>query len=260
MKRISRLFAILLAFALCLCPLLSCSPEEKAPSGSKTLSDGKLTVGYTIYAPMNYYDDSNNFVGFDTELACAFADSLGVEIEFVEIDWDNKLIDLASKNIDVIWNGMTITDALQAAAAVSSPYLENRQVVVCRAADAEKFTTVADVSLATSIAVEKGSAGETVAQTAGVTLNTFTAQRDTLMEVKTGASDIAIIDLTMAKTLTGAGTDYSDLVYIDVGYENEQFGVAFRQGDEFLAAVFDLFIETCKADGTYNTLCDRYFK
>ena len=237
-KLLTLIMTLLLAVAACF-SFTACGDNKT------TLSDGKLTIGYTIYAPMNYFDN-NEFVGFDTELAKAFCEELGVEADFVEINWDNKLIDLEARSIDCIWNGMTITEAIKEKASVSKAYLENKQVIVCRAEDASKFTTKDSIKNATSIAYEKGSAGNAVCEDLNVDsskCNEATAQRDTLLEVKTGASEIAIIDITMAKVMVGEGTSYSDLVFVDVGFEVEEFGVAFRKSDEGLAKAFDLFVK-----------------
>ena len=254
-KLLTLVMTLLVALTACF-GLTACGGKEE--SG---ITDGKLTIGYTIYAPMNYFD-GNEFVGFDTELAEKFCAEIGVEAEFVEINWDNKLIDLKSKAIDCIWNGMTITDAIKEQTAVSSPYLENKQVVVCKAENASKYSDANSIKSAKKIAFEKGSAGDLVLTDLGITIDSVrveaTAQRDALLEVYTGASDIAIIDLTMAKVMTGAGT-YASLTYVDVGFELEEFGVAFRKGDAGLAKAFDLFIKMCKADGTYNALYAKYF-
>ena len=74
---------------------------------------GKMTIGYTVYEPMNYTDADGNFTGFDTELATAVCEKLGVEPDFVEINWDTKIVELDAKSIDCIWNGMTLTDEIQ---------------------------------------------------------------------------------------------------------------------------------------------------
>ncbi len=252
-----KLFAILvtaiLAVTVCL-GLTACGKDEKG-----SLEDGKLTIGYTIYAPMNFYDDNNTFVGFDTELAKAFCEEIGVEAEFVEINWNNKFIDLNGKKIDVIWNGMTITDEVKEKTAVSKPYLDNKQVVICKAENADKFTDIESIKNASSVAFEKGSAGEDAVKDIDITKIESSAQKDTLLEVASGRSEIAVIDLMMARVLVGAGTSYSNLVYKDVGFELEEFGVAFRKTDDGLAKAFDLFIKIAKANGLFDTLSAKYF-
>lgn len=93
---------------------------------------GKMTIGITLFAPMNYYDENEELIGFETEFAKAVCDKLGVEAEFVEINWDSKEIELNSKNIDCIWNGMTITDERLANMSISVPYMENKQVMISK--------------------------------------------------------------------------------------------------------------------------------
>lgn len=253
-KLITLILTLMLSIAACF-GLTACGDDDKT-----TLSDGKLTIGYTIYAPMNYFDEDNNneFVGFDTELAKAFCEELGVEAEFVEIEWNNKFTDLKAKNIDCIWNGMTITAEAKEKCAVSDAYLANKQVVVCKAENAAKFTDVQSIKTAASIAYEEGSAGGAVVEDLEITSGKVpvTAQKDALMEVASGASEIAIIDVTMAQVLTGAGTSYEDLVFIDVGCEIEEFGVAFRKADEGLAKAFDIFV---KYYAGYDALMAKYF-
>jgi len=91
---------------------------------------GTLIVGITDFAPMDYKDDNGEWIGFDADMARIVAEKLGVEIKFVEIDWDSKIMELDSKNIDVVWNGMTLTNEVKAAMECSNPYCNNAQVVV----------------------------------------------------------------------------------------------------------------------------------
>ena len=95
-------------------------------------SKGKLIVGITDFAPMDYLDDNGNWIGFDADMARIVAEKLGVEIEFVVIDWDKKIMELDANSIDVVWNGMTITDALMAAMECSNAYCNNAQVIVTK--------------------------------------------------------------------------------------------------------------------------------
>lgn len=91
---------------------------------------GELVIGITIFAPMNYYDDSEELIGFETEFAKAVCEKLGVEAKFVEINWDSKEMELNSKSIDCIWNGMTITEERLENMSISVPYMQNKQVMV----------------------------------------------------------------------------------------------------------------------------------
>ncbi len=253
-KFLTLLLTLTLALTACF-GLTACGNDNES-----AISDGKLTIGYTIYPPMNYFEE-NEFVGFDTELAEKFCAEIGVEAEFVEINWDNKFVDLESKAIDCIWNGMTITDAVKEKTAVSAPYLENKQVIICKAENASKFTTQDSILTASSVAFEKGSAGDNVATDLGLDDGKrveASAQRDALLEVLSGSSEIAIVDLTLAKVMTGTGT-YASLSYVDVGFDLEEFGVSFRKSDAGLAKAFDLFVKICKNDGTFSALESKYF-
>ena len=207
---------------------------------------GKMTIGYTVYEPMNYTDESGTFTGFDTELATAVCEKLGVEPDFVEISWDTKETELAAKSIDCIWNGLTLTDDREANMACTKPYVKNAQVVVMKA-DAD-YTSTADLAGKTVVA-ESGSAGETtIEEDEGLQQADFVAksvQTDCLMEVAAGTADAAVLDLTLA-----------NLVIKDE-LNVEEYGAAFRKGSDVAAAV-DTAFDELKADGTMQTLADKY--
>ena len=93
---------------------------------------GKLVVGITEFEPMDYRDANGEWIGFDADMAKLVAEKLGVEVEFVVIDWDMKVNELDSKNIDVVWNGMTLTEGVQAAMECTNAYCENAQVVITK--------------------------------------------------------------------------------------------------------------------------------
>ena len=95
---------------------------------------GTLIVGITNYAPMDYKDENGEWIGFDADMAKLTAQKLGVEVQFVEIDWDNKIMELDSKNIDVVWNGMTLTGEVTESMECTNPNCNNAQVVVVPAA------------------------------------------------------------------------------------------------------------------------------
>lgn len=255
-KFLAIMLTLIVGLTACL-GLTACGGGE-TPSG---IADGTLTIGYTIYKPMNYFED-NEFVGFDTELAEKFCKEIGVKPNFVEIEWNNKFIDLQSKNIDVIWNGMTITKEVKEKTAVSNPYLTNKQVVVCLKSNAQKYTDIDSIKNVVNVAVETKSAGHNVVSDAGIPdakIVKVTAQKDTLLEVASGASEIAVIDLLMAQVLVGEGTDFANLTFVDVGFENEDFGVAFRKSDLGLAKAFDTFVKLSKLDGSFYLLQAKYF-
>ena len=235
--------------------------ESTAAAGDSDLDyikgKGKMTIGYTVYEPMNYTDADGNFTGFDTELATAVCEKLGVEPEFVEINWDTKIVELDAKSIDCIWNGMTLTDDIQANTACTKAYAKNAQVVVMKA-DAN-YSSTADL-VGKTVVAEASSAGESainddesLAQAEYVSKS---VQTDCLMEVAAGTADAAVLDLTLASAMIGDGTDYANLAIKDE-LNAEEYGVAFRKGSDAADAVNAAFDEL-KADGTMQALADKY--
>ena len=218
---------------------------------------GKMVIGYTVYEPMNYTDADGNFTGFDTELATAVCEKLGVEPEFVEINWDTKVVELDAKSIDCIWNGMTLTDEIMANTACTKAYAKNAQVVVMKA-DAD-YTSTADL-VGKTVVAEAGSAGESAIQDDGSLSQadyiSKSVQTDCLMEVAAGTADAAVLDLTLATAMIGDGTDYANLTIKDE-LNAEEYGVAFRKGSDAAAAV-DAAFDELKSDGTMQKLADKY--
>ncbi|MGM9550073.1 MAG: transporter substrate-binding domain-containing protein [Faecousia sp.] len=251
-----------IAWILTILMMLGCL----AGCGSKAASDsdaayvkknGKLIVGITDYAPMDYKDESGEWTGFDAEFARLFAEELGVECEFFVIaDWGQKFFELDSKNIDAIWNGMTITDEVTLNTNCSNPYVVNAQVVVMKA-DAVGNYPDADSLMGLTFAVESGSAGEAAIVDLGIT--DYVAVQDqakAVMEVSAGTADACVIDITMANAMTGEGTSYDDLAS-GISLTSEEYGVGFRKGSD-LTDAFNKFMDKCIADGTLQALADKY--
>ena len=216
---------------------------------------GTLVVGITDFAPMDYKDENGEWIGFDADMAKAFAESLGVEAEFVEIDWDNKILELDGKTIDCVWNGMTLTEDVLSAMECSNAYCNNAQVVIVPADVADQYQdeeSLADLTFA----VEAGSAGEEQVQALGLNYTPVTAQSDALMEVAAGTSDAAVIDSLMAAAMVGEGTGYEDLTYT-IGLNSEEYGVGFRKGSD-LAAALNEFFASSYADGTMESVAETY--
>lgn len=236
--------------------------EASAESDLAYVKDkGKLVVGITNFEPMDYLDAEGNWIGFDADMANAFAESLGVEAEFIEINWDYKVMELDGKNIDCVWNGMTITDEVKAAMEVSDPYCENAQVLVVPADKASEYEGLTSLE-GLNVAVESGSAGEDAAEALGASTVPVQTQADTLMEVSAGTSDAAVIDLLMAGAMIGEGTSYEDLTFTlnlneAQGLPSEEYGVGFRMGSD-LAADFNNFWAEKAADGTVLETATTY--
>ena len=277
MKNMKKFLALLMAMVMVLA-LAACgssktesvpaaqpaeTQEQQAPA-EETASDtdmtyvqdkGVLVGGITDFEPMDYKDADGNWIGFDADMATAFAESLGVDVEFVEIDWDNKVLELDSKTIDCVWNGMTLTAEVTSAMECSNAYCNNAQVVIVPADKADQYQTV-EACAGLAFAVEAGSAGEAEVSALGYSCTPVKAQSDALMEVAAGTSDAAVIDSLMAAAMVGEGTSYADLTYT-VGLNSEEYGVGFRKGSDLAAALNDFFV-AAYADGSMIECAETY--
>ena len=232
---------------------------------------GKLTIGITLFAPINYYDENNELIGFDTELAKAVCEKLGVEVEFIEINWDSKEIELNSKNIDAIWNGMCITEERKQNMSMSRPYLYNTQAMVMTAD--KEADIMADIA-GKYVVAEQGSTGEgklqgTIADDDTVVVSAKEYFKDAnytpvdsmakaLMEVKSGIADVALVDSVCALAMVGEGTDYDDLtVNLDNNFGLQEYGIGFRVGSDVTELVNNAIIELTK-DGTVAQIAEKY--
>ncbi len=251
-----KLFAIVLAFVLMLTCFAACGGNNGTDI-ENIQKKGKIVIGITDYAPMDYKDDSGQWTGFDAEFARLFAKELGVTCEFYVIaDWSKKFFELDTKQIDAVWNGMTITDEALLNASVSDPYVVNAQVVVMKADKLNSYPD-ADSMKNLKFAVENGSAGQKAAEAAGIkNIVAVQDQGAALMEVAAGTSDACVIDITMANAMTGEGTSYANLGY-KVSLTSEEYGIAFRK-DSDLTEKFNAFMDKLIADGTLQALAAKY--
>ena len=251
-----KMIAVLLILVLTLSCFAGCGAKADSDLAAVKKA-GKIVVGITDYAPMDYKDENGNGTGFDAEFARPFAEKLGVECEFYEIaDWGKKFLELDTKQIDAVWNGMTITEEATSNSTVSDPYVLNAQVVVTKADVAGNYTNAEALSGLT-IAVESGSAGESAANgIAGANVVPLQTQSAALLEVKAGTADACIIDITMAYAMTGEGTNYADLTP-GMRLTEELYGVSFRKNSD-LAPLFNEFMAGLKKDGTLQALADKY--
>ena len=269
-KLLALLLALSMVFALCACGGSSEPAADTADDAAEAPADdaaaesdlayvqgkGSLIVGITDFAPMDYKDANGEWIGFDADMAKAFAESLGVSVEFIEIDWDNKILELDSKSIDAVWNGMTLTDEVLNSMECSNPYCKNAQVVVVKSEVADQYQDTESLS-GLAFAVEAGSAGESAVKDLGI--EDYTAvptQADALMNVAAGTADACVIDLLMAGAMIGEGTSYDQLTYT-VSLTEENYGVGFRKGSD-LAAAFNEFYAAAFADGTVEEIATTY--
>ena len=244
-------------------PTAAPAPTEAAPAADSDLAfiqgKGTMIVGITDYEPMDFKDENGNWTGFDAELAQMVCEELGVKCEFfVLADWGKKFFELETKNIDCIWNGMTITDEVKLNTSCSDPYVINAQVLVMKADVVGDYDAV-ELLQGLTFAVENGSAGQDEVVNLGIPDNQIIAVQDqaaALMEVAAGTSDACVIDITMANAMTGEGTSYADLAP-GISLSSEEYGIGFRKGSDVTAKVNELLAQY-KADGTLQALADKY--
>lgn len=272
-----KLLSVLLAIAMVACVVAGFAGCSKSNGGdaessssssestsAKTVADldkvkdaNKLVIGITDYEPIDYKDKDGKWIGFDADLARAVAEKMGIDVEFVVINWDNKFIELNSGAIDCIWNGMTVSDSVKTNCDISDAYAGNSQVVVMKEDALSKYADADAIKAADlTIAAEKGSAGETEAKKLSSNVVSLSAQSDALKEVKSGTADACIIDSTMANSMTKDGTDFADLGY-SVSLTTEEYAVGFRKGSDLTAEVNRLLAEL-KEDGTMDKLSAQY--
>ena len=267
------LLALCMIFALSACGEPASEPSEapasEAPASEAPASEepaaesdmayvqekGSLIVGITEFEPMDYQNEAGEWIGFDADLARAFADSLGVEAVFQVIEWDNKVMELDGKTIDVVWNGMTLTDEVLSAMECSNAYCNNAQVVILPADSAEDYPDAASMS-ELNFAVESGSAGEAMAIENGFSYTPVVDQATAVLEVSSGTCQAAIIDSLMAAAMVGEGTSYADLTYT-ISLNSEEYGVGFRKGSDLAAALNEFFVDYYAA-GTMQELAETY--
>ncbi len=257
-----KLFVAMMSLFL-LVAMIGCSNNQSDDSATLTADSdiayikekGKLIVGITNFEPMDYPDANGEWIGFDADMARAIAKALGVEVEFVEIEWDNKIFELQNKSIDVVWNGMTLTDEVKKSMACTNPYLSNAQVVVLKSSVADQYADVESLK-ALNIAVESGSAGEAAATENGLNFTALGSQADALMEVAAGTSDAAIIDLLIASAMTGEKTSYPDMTF-KFELTEEVYGVGCRVGSDLAAFINEQF-ETLQNNGTMENIAKTY--
>ena len=280
--KIKRIAALLLAgimsVGLCSCASSNTSSASESSSAAESNADssaadstdstaseggdwqyiadkGNFVAGITLFEPMNYYDENGELTGFETEFTKAVCEKLGVEAKFQEIE-------LNAKTIDAIWNGLTVTEERKENMGFSKSYVRNKQVVVIKADNKDKYTDEASMAGA-SCAAESGSAGQTAIETSPVlSQNEFvgaSAQKDVLLEVKAGTVELGVLDYVMAKASIGEGTDYSDLMIVEgVELAPEEYAIGMRKGDTETIEKVNGAIDELVADGTLKALAEKY--
>lgn len=270
-----KIIALLMAAAMTATALVGCGGSSSNTSTGASVDEtasgdwsyieekGDFVIGITYFEPMNYLDDNGELTGFETEFATKVCEEMGVTPKFQKIDWDSKEVELNAKTIDCIWNGLTITDERKENMGISTPYMENKQVMVVKADKADEFS--ADKALTSNVTVvaEKQSAGEDVAKDdeffADANYVSVDSQAKALLEVKSGTADVAIIDYVMSIGTLQDGSDYADLSVVeDLSFAPEQYGVAIRKDSPETLEKLNAAIQKVADDGELEKLAEKY--
>ena len=227
-----------------------------------------ITVGYTIYEPMDYEDTDGTLIGFDADLARAVFEDMGYTVVFKEIKWESKYVDLNAGTIDCIWNGFTSSGADEDEKGnsvnrrdmvdFSYDYMKNYQAVVVKGTEKAAYTSL-DTSFAGKIGyVEAGSAGAEYAENAvGATVQEAETQMQAIQQVLTGAADFAVVDYLLANSIIGKG-DFASLAFVsDLNSDEEYYAIGFKKGSELTKKVNET-LEKLAANGTIAKIAAKY--
>ncbi|MFK5882772.1 MAG: amino acid ABC transporter substrate-binding protein [Candidatus Izemoplasma sp.] len=234
--------------------------DEELNSLERIIENGELILGLDdTFAPMGFRDEAGDVVGFDIDLAQAVADALGVDLVIQSIEWDSKVLELNSGSIDMIWNGLTITDERLESINFSLPYLNNRQIVLVKS---DSAITSIDELTGLSVGVQIDSSGQYALEGNDifssidemVKFNTFT---EALLDLESGRIDAIIIDEIMGRYIVSQGT--YDILVTDVSLGDEQYGIGFRLGEDELRIRVDEILTQLALDGTTAAISIKWF-
>ena len=204
------------------------------------------------------YLNNDTLKGYDVDLAKAVAQELGVEIKFLEIDWNKKIIELNSGNIDLIWNGMTILDSLKTEMEISNPYMSNKQVCVVKKENASKYNSL-DAMKGANFTYELGSSAETWAINNGFA-GDFSGKNTQMMamtDVLSGSSDVAVVDLLLANFYTTSNSSFANLTPT-ITLTEESYGIGAKKGNVALMDKVCTAIMKLQENGTVNEIAKKY--
>ncbi|MEG2116138.1 MAG: transporter substrate-binding domain-containing protein [Clostridia bacterium] len=263
MKKLISVLLVVCMLAVSIFTFAGCGGEKTDWDYIK--DKGVLVVGYdNSFPPMGFVDSvTKKDVGFDLDLANAVGEALGVKVKLQPIVWSTKETELASKNIDLIWNGYTITDKRKAQVNFSTPYLKNEQVIVVKKTDKEKYSTIDKMAGAKLTAQEGSTALDAIAANEVLVKNTLVQLADNvqiLNELKLGYTDIAVMDYVVVNYLLSQDNDFAkQLVVVEgIALENEEYGVGIRKGDEETTKKINEALASLKKSGKLQEVAKKW--
>ncbi|KDD13201.1 ABC transporter, phosphonate, periplasmic substrate-binding protein [Bordetella bronchiseptica MBORD707] len=257
MKKIT---AVLLFSATAL--LAACGQGEDASStASAPAASQKVVVGLDDnFPPMGFRDEKNELVGFDIDMAKEASRRLGMQVEFKPIDWSAKEAELNGKRVDVLWNGLTITEERKKNISFTAPYMANHQIIIVGSASPIK--TKADLAGKVVGAQEGSSAVDAIKKDAPVAaslkeIKTFADNVTALMDLAAGRLDAIVVDEVVGRYL--ASKREGQYRVLEENFGTEDYGVGVRKDDTELLAKLDKTLASMKEDGTAGRIATQWF-
>ncbi len=259
MKKMTKVISLVLALVMCLA-LCACGQKD---SGD-TAADGKKTFVMGVdpeYPPFSYLGDDGKYTGFDVEIAQAACDLLGWDLQVFGVNWDQKLVQLDAKECDCVWSGMTILDSMKDAGYVlSKPYYDNTQVIMVK--EGSDIKSSADLA-GKNVAVQLGTSGESLLSDRAATLRAWPrpsassrpVTASCFTELGGGAVDAVIVDKPVA---TSYAQENAGFTILDEELGAEQYGIAFRSGDQELCDAIEGAVQQLVDNGTYAKIAAKY--
>jgi len=251
------LLLMVLALSVFMC---SVQKEEKKEENNANGIPKKIVAGLDdSFVPMGFKNEKGEIVGFDIDLARAVAQKLGSQVEFKPINWDSKIMDLNSGNIDLIWNGLTITPDRAKETEISKPYMSNNQIIIVNINSPIK--TKADLK-GKIVGVQSQSSGEEKIKKENADkgfkeLKTYPQYDQAFMDLGIGRVDAVIADGVIARYLmTKEPGKYKIVEGTDYGVDN--FAVGFRKDDTALRDKINGILAEMKKDGTADKIAEKW--
>ena len=266
-----KLIALMLSMVMAL-SLVACgkpAENDNSANDNNTNTDGDATATRTFvmgvdaeYPPFSYLGEDGQYTGFDVEVCKAVCDLLGWDLQVFGVNWDQKLVQLDAKECDCVWSGMTILDSMKEAGyVISTPYYDNTQVIMVK--EGSDIKSSADLA-GKVVAVQLGTSGEALLADGGdladlaatfADLTTCDSFLKCFTELGGGAVDAVIVDKPVAVSYAESNKGFTVL---DEGLGAEQYGIAFRAGDEELCATVEDAVAQLVANGTYAEIAAKY--
>ena len=243
--------------------LSGCGNNDSAPAAQSAAAPAmptKIVIGLDDnFPPMGFRNEKNELVGFDISMAQEATRRMGIEAEFKPIDWSAKEAELNGKRVDMLWNGLTITEERKKNIAFTSPYMENHQIIVVP----KSSTIKTKAELATRvIGIQDGSSAIDAVQRDPIAasfkeLKKFGDNVTALMDLSTGRLDAVVLDEVVGRYYTAKRPD--DYAVLEDNFGTEEYGVGLRKDDSALLAGLQKALDEMKADGSAARISTEWF-